>query len=214
VISPHSTSTLLLGILLTGVLHGQGLELDAGIYGHMTSGCLEQFSSSDPADTALSCPGLTLLSPQHPVTRLSFAAAALTIVSMETIMVSMETTTPARVFVPKLNSHLEYWLRRVSNAVSGEFAEVLGMTRGAISEVVDKVKEKRWVQTQSRPGDNRVHLLPLTHHGRHNLPILGKAADQNVSHFFPCLKPSEWLVLKKLLVKIAEKHQIRDVSTA
>jgi DNA-binding MarR family transcriptional regulator len=156
----------------------------------------------------------------------------------------METTKPANVFIPKLENHLGYWLRRVSNEVSGEFArslqakqtsvaewillcelhersqatpgelaDVLGMTRGAISKVVDKLEEKRWIQTQSKHGDNRVQLLSLTHRGRHNLPILGKAADENDSRFFSCLKPSERLALQKLLVKIAENHQIRDIPT-
>jgi DNA-binding MarR family transcriptional regulator len=164
---------------------------------------------------------------------------------METIMVSMETNKPVNGSVPKLENHLGYWLRRVSNVVSGEFArclqrkqtsvaewvllcqlhergqatpselaEVLGMTRGAISKVVDKLQAKRWLQTQSIPGDNRVQLLSLTHQGLHNLPILGKVADANDTHFFSCLKPAERLALQKLLVKIAENHQIRQIPIA
>lgn len=165
-------------------------------------------------------------------------------VSTETIIVSMETNVPDDIDVPKLERHLGYWLRRVSNVVSGEFARslqakqtsvaewvllcelhershatpgelaaVLGMTRGAISKVVDKLQEKRWIQTQSKLADNRVQLLSLTHRGRHNLPILGKAADENDSRFFSCLKPSERLALQKLLVKIAENNQIRAIPT-
>jgi DNA-binding MarR family transcriptional regulator len=159
-------------------------------------------------------------------------------------MVSMETKKCANVSASKLESHLGYRLRRVSNTVSGEFArslhakqtsvaewvllgelhersqatpgelaDVLGMTRGAISKVVDKLEEKRWVQTQSKLGDNRVQLLSLTYQGRHNLPVLGKAADENDAHFFSCLKPSERHALQKLLIKIAENHQIRDIPT-
>ncbi len=164
---------------------------------------------------------------------------------METIIVSMETNKPTDIIVPKLEKHLGYWFRRVSNVVSGGFARslqakqtsvaewvllcelhershatpgelatVLGMTRGAISKVVDKLQEKRWVRTQSKLADNRVQLLSLTAQGRaSNLPILGKAADENDSHCFSCLKPTERLALQKLLVKIAESHQIRNIPT-
>lgn len=156
----------------------------------------------------------------------------------------METKKPAGPRIPKLESHLGYWLRRVSNAVSGEFArklqarqtsvaewvllrelrerrqatpgelaEALGMTRGAVSKVIDKLEEKCWVHTENKQGDSRVRLLSLTRQGRFNLPILAKAADENDAHFFACLNASERSALRKLLAKIADHHHIHNVPT-
>ncbi len=146
--------------------------------------------------------------------------------------------------VSSLESHLGYWLRRVSNAVSGEFAralqerhasvaewvllrelyerkqatpgelaQVLGMTRGAISKVIDKLETKAWVRAQMKDGDNRVRLLSLTREGQRNLPLLAKAADENDAHFFSCLNAGERSALLILLNKVANHHHIRDVPT-
>ena len=159
-------------------------------------------------------------------------------------MVSMETVEPLQDHVSELESHLGYLLRRVSNAVSGEFtralqakqtsvaewvllrelyargqatpgdlAGVLGMTRGAISKVVDKLEAKMWVQAQAAEGDNRVRLLSLTRAGRRNLPVLAKLADENDSQFFNCLEASERRALRRVLVKVADRHHLHDVPT-
>src|ERR1700743_1946548 len=144
----------------------------------------------------------------------------------------------------KLESHLGYWLRRVSNAVSGEFArnlqlrqtsiaewgllrelygrsqatpgelaETLGLSRGAVSKIVDKLEMKRWVKVQTKREDQRVRMLALTHEGRLNLPRLAQDADENDEHFFACLDRNARLTLLRLLVKLADHHQIRDVPT-
>jgi len=141
-----------------------------------------------------------------------------------------------------LESHLGYWLRRVSNTVSGEFArslytrqtsvaewvllrrlhereqatpgelaEALTMTRGAISKIIDKLQAKGWIRSRVNPEDNRGQLLSLTPIGRRKLPELAEIADQNDEHFFACLDAGERAALKRLLSKLAEHHQIRDV---
>ena len=163
---------------------------------------------------------------------------------METILVSMEAAGPPQHHVSGLESHLGYWLRRVSNAVSGEFtralqakktsvaewvllrelyergqatpgdlAEFLGMTRGAVSKVVDKLEAKMWVQAQAKGSDHRVQLLSLTREGRRNLPVLAKVADENDARFFNCLEASERRALQELLARIADRHQFHDVPT-
>lgn len=154
----------------------------------------------------------------------------------------METYPRSRTPALALESHLGYWLRRVSNRVSaafvrslqtrhtsvaewvlllhlwerpgvtpGELAEALTMTRGAISKVVDKLEEKRWVASRVKPEDNRVLLLSLTAEGRRVLPELAKIADDNDTHFFACLDTDERATLRRLLEKLAGCHEIRDV---
>jgi DNA-binding MarR family transcriptional regulator len=163
---------------------------------------------------------------------------------MESIIVSMETTTANEGFAPKLESHLGYWLRRISNAVSGAFAralqekqtsvaewvvlrelhergqtapgelaESLGLTRGAVSKIVDKLDAKGWIQTETKKGDSRFRLLSLTRAGRRSLPVLAEIADQNDARYFDCLSAGEKSTLRKLLIKLADHNHIHDVPT-
>ena len=146
--------------------------------------------------------------------------------------------------IPALESHLGYWLRRVSNAVSGAFsrtlqekqtsvaewvllrelyerghaspgelADVLGLTRGAVSKIIDKLEAKDWVQSDAKQGDNRYRLLSPTPVGRRSLSILATIADQNDASYFDCLSAKEKAILRELLVKLAESHRIHDIPT-
>ena len=143
---------------------------------------------------------------------------------------------------PTLDIHLGYWLRLVSNHVSGNFAralqersvsvaewvalnqiqggtdmtparlaDLMGMTRGAISKVLDKLQEKQWIVRTTSEEDNRVQFLSLTLQGRHALPTLATIADENDEHFFGALNPDEQATLRSLLRKLAELHRINSV---
>ena len=143
-----------------------------------------------------------------------------------------------------LESHLGYWLRRVSNAVSGAFsralqekrtsvaewvvlrelhdreqaepaelADLVGLTRGAVSKIIDKLEAKGWIQSAAKEGDARYRLLSLTREGKRNLPKLAQIADQNDSAYFDCLNAKEKAVLRGLLLKLAEHNRIHDVPT-
>jgi DNA-binding MarR family transcriptional regulator len=162
---------------------------------------------------------------------------------MLTNMVSMESSYSGR-NIPELESHLGYWMRRVSNAVSGgfsraledqqtsvaewvllreihgrgqaqprELAEHLGLTRGAVSKIVDKLEMKGWVQSREKEGDSRFRFLSLTRAGRRSLPVLAEVADRNDASFFGCLNAREKSVFRELLVKIAEHNHIHDIPT-
>jgi DNA-binding MarR family transcriptional regulator len=143
---------------------------------------------------------------------------------------------------PDLESHLGYWLRRVSNHVSGAFgralqtrhtsvaewvvmchvqgcpgitpgevAKTLDLTRGAVSKVIDKLEAKRWIARSTKPQDGRVQLRSLTRQGSRILPELAEIAAQNDREFFEGLHPEERATLRRLLGKLTELHQIRDV---
>jgi DNA-binding MarR family transcriptional regulator len=163
---------------------------------------------------------------------------------METILNSMETTTTTTRQLSQLQSHLGYWLRRVSNAVSGTFARALqekqtsvaewvllrelhergqtapgeladslGLTRGAVSKIVDKLDAKGWIQTDAKAGDSRFRLLSLTKAGRRSLPVLAEIADQNDARYFDCLSAKEKNVLRGLLIKLVEHNRIDNIPT-
>jgi DNA-binding MarR family transcriptional regulator len=141
-----------------------------------------------------------------------------------------------------LETHLGYWLRRVSNSVSGRFAQslqakqtsvaewvllrhlwdrtqatpsemadVLMMTRGAISKIIDKLESKGWIRSKINPEDSRGQLLALSGAGRRVLPELAEIADRNDEIFFSCLNAEERSALRYLLGKLAIHHQMHDV---
>ena len=159
-------------------------------------------------------------------------------------MVSMETTATPAQHLSDLESHLGYWLRRVSNAVSGGFSRALqakqtsvaewvllrelykrdraapgelaatvGLTRGAVSKIVDKLEAKGWIQTEGKEGDSRFRVLSLTRAGFRSLPVLAKIADQNDESFFECLNTREKKILRDLLIKLAEHNRIHGAPT-
>jgi DNA-binding MarR family transcriptional regulator len=163
---------------------------------------------------------------------------------MATIVISMETNIVDAQKLARLENHLGYWLRRVSNAVSGAFARALqekqtsvaewvllrelhergqtapaeladslGLTRGAVSKIVDKLDAKGWIKTEVKEGDSRFRLLSLTRAGRRSLPVLAAIADQNDAHYFDCLSAGEKSTLRELLAKLANHNRIHDVPT-
>jgi len=141
-----------------------------------------------------------------------------------------------------LEVHLGYWLRRVSNHVSGAFAkalqeqqasvaewvvlnhveehpeirpaelaETIGLTRGAISKVLDKLEDKKWLTRKTLEADNRGQILSLTQQGRRILPELREIADRNDQRFFACLSSKEKAMIGQLLRKITSCNEISDV---
>jgi DNA-binding MarR family transcriptional regulator len=142
-----------------------------------------------------------------------------------------------------LEVHLGYWLRRVSNHVSGAFAkalqeqqasvaewvvlnhveehpeirpadlaETIGLTRGAVSKVLDKIEKKRWLARKTLEEDGRGQLLFLTPQGRRILPELREIADRNDRTFFDCLSAKEKAMLGQLLRKLTTSNKISGIA--
>lgn len=70
---------------------------------------------------------------------------------MEIIIVSMEIKCSAHSSICGLEAHLGYWLRRVSNAVSDEFARSLQSRRASVAEWV--LLRHLWDLGQATPGE-------------------------------------------------------------
>jgi DNA-binding MarR family transcriptional regulator len=100
-----------------------------------------------------------------------------------------------------------------SGITPGEIAETLGLTRGAVSKIIDKLEAKSWITSSTKPEDSRVQLLSLTRSGTRLLPQLAKIADENDREFFAVLDPTESATLRRLLGKLADFHKIRGVPT-
>ena len=143
--------------------------------------------------------------------------------------------------VSNLHTHLGYWLRVVSNAVSQNFArkvktegvtvaewvflrmlfdaesiapsqlaENMGMTRGAISKLADRLIEKALIEREENPDDKRAHTLALTNAGHALVPRLAKLADENDAEFFGKLPHEERLRLERVLKTIVSQRDLQN----
>lgn len=91
-----------------------------------------------------------------------------------------------------------------------ELAETLGMTRGAISKLSDRLLNKKLISRTAHEQDGRAHTLALTRTGRELVPALAALADANDEEFFSHLGASEYSVLKALMQRIAAANDLRD----
>jgi DNA-binding MarR family transcriptional regulator len=98
-----------------------------------------------------------------------------------------------------------------SAVTPAQVAAATGMTRGAISKVLDKLEERRWLARSLSISDNRVQHLALTARARHALPELTAIANQNDEHFFHVLDGAEQALLRGLLQKLAAAHHLHTV---
>lgn len=101
----------------------------------------------------------------------------------------------------------------VESASPTRLAEQMGMTKGAISKLADRLTAKGLAARAADPADGRAHALSLTAAGRAKTPILAALADQNDAESFACLAPDERTALVRLLHKIVAAHGLTGVAT-
>jgi DNA-binding MarR family transcriptional regulator len=85
-------------------------------------------------------------------------------------------------------------------------ARKMGMTKGAISKLADRLIDKRLVERTENPNDKRGHALSLSVAGRQKVPILAALADSNDAAFFSALAPQAHGRLRGLLRELIERH--------
>jgi len=92
-----------------------------------------------------------------------------------------------------------------------QIAETLGMTRGAISKLVDRLLAKRLISCRHDKNDRRFQSLLLTAAGRKLVPKLAALADQNDAEFFAPLCPEQRSALLDVLKEIVRHHNLKNV---
>jgi MarR family transcriptional regulator, lower aerobic nicotinate degradation pathway regulator len=143
--------------------------------------------------------------------------------------------------ISALEAHLGYWLRYVSNQVSHAFAlkvtekgvtvaewvvlrelydgeampsllaERLGMTRGAISKIADRLVGKGLIRRDASATDRRAQVLALTVGGRSLVPALAELADRNDEQFFGHLDAATQAAIKAAMQEIVRRQGLRAV---
>ena len=145
--------------------------------------------------------------------------------------------------VSGLETHLGYWLRYVSNHVAHAFAlkvqglgvtvaewvvlrELydsqsmpsalairLGMTRGAISKLADRLEAKGLIEREATEDDGRVQILALTTESRELVPKLAALADKNDEEFFGDLDPSLRETIETAMKAIVRRRALKTTPT-
>ena len=88
-------------------------------------------------------------------------------------------------------------------------AERMGMTRGAISKLADRLINKGMLVRAADPEDGRAQTLALTPAGRALVPRLAALADANDAEFFDHMSPADRTVLLRILRGIVEKRGLK-----
>lgn len=90
-------------------------------------------------------------------------------------------------------------------------ADRIGMTRGAITKLADRLIDKGLVVRRADPQDGRAQTLALTARGRALVPELASLADDNDTEFFRPLTVQERRVLRQLLERLVEQNELKVV---
>jgi DNA-binding MarR family transcriptional regulator len=142
--------------------------------------------------------------------------------------------------ISNLEDHLGYWLRYVSNQVSLSFrqrlagekitvgewvvlrllyegeafpavlAEQIGVTRGAMTKIIDRLYEKNLIDRTELQDDRRFQRIAITKEGLALVPRLAQIADENEVFYFSHLSDAEKMILANLLKQTVEFHNFKN----
>lgn len=90
-------------------------------------------------------------------------------------------------------------------------AERMGMTRGAISRLADRLIAKSLLTRKADLEDGRAQTLRLTAKGRRLVPELAALANANDVEFFDLLPPKDRVTLLRILREIVEKRGLKSL---
>jgi DNA-binding MarR family transcriptional regulator len=87
----------------------------------------------------------------------------------------------------------------------------MGMTRGAISKLADRLIAKSMLVRVADPNDGRAQTLTLTSAGRALVPELAALADENDAEFFDHLASKVRAALLRILREIVERRGLKSL---
>lgn len=87
-----------------------------------------------------------------------------------------------------------------------DLAQRMGMTRGAISKLADRLVSKGLIERACNPDDGRGHMLSLSRTGMEKVPVLARLADDNDAAFLAALDLEQQEQLRALLHRLIDGH--------
>ncbi|HTU34936.1 MAG TPA: MarR family transcriptional regulator [Candidatus Acidoferrum sp.] len=95
----------------------------------------------------------------------------------------------------------------------GVLAERTGLTRGAISKLIDRLFEKKLVIREESAEDRRYQTIGLTSAGRRLVPRLAALADANDAEFFATLSKKDRDALVATLKSLTQANRLTKIPT-
>lgn len=89
-----------------------------------------------------------------------------------------------------------------------KIADITGLTRGAISKLIERLLQKGLVTRTESSQDRRYQDIKLTSDALKIVPKLAGIADENDQRFFSVLSKNDRKNLMDILIKLAEHHQL------
>ncbi len=99
----------------------------------------------------------------------------------------------------------------VETIAPSRLSEQMGMTRGAITKLADRLITKALITRDANPADARAQTLKLTPAGRKLVPELSTLADRNDAEFFGHLSPDERQSLERALNDIVSRRGLTSI---
>ncbi|ARB90707.1 MarR family transcriptional regulator [Legionella longbeachae] len=87
-------------------------------------------------------------------------------------------------------------------------AAITGLSRGAVSKLIDRLLAKNLVSRMESISDRRYQEIKLTAKAIQLIPKLAIIADENDNHFFSVLTASERKSLLEILTKLADLNKL------
>lgn len=87
-------------------------------------------------------------------------------------------------------------------------AEFTGLTRGAVSKLIDRLIKKELVISKASGDDRRYLEISITQKATELIPALSSIADENDESFFSMLTEFERSNLTSILMKLAKAHKL------
>lgn len=94
-----------------------------------------------------------------------------------------------------------------------QLADSCGLTRGAVSKLIDRLVKKDLVSRETVGKDRRFQDINLTEKGREIVPKLAKLADENDKEFFDCLSPEDQEIFLNILKKLTLTNNLKTIPT-
>ncbi|HMD22249.1 MAG TPA: MarR family transcriptional regulator [Alloacidobacterium sp.] len=92
-----------------------------------------------------------------------------------------------------------------------ELAGAMGLTKGPVSRLVDRLLAKKLIARRAHETDGRAQVVRLTASGRTLVPRLAALADKNDAEFFSHFSADEKQALVEAMRKTVEAHGLSAV---
>jgi DNA-binding MarR family transcriptional regulator len=102
-------------------------------------------------------------------------------------------------------------LYRLGPTAPSVLGDAMGMTRGAVSRLLDRVRNKKLITRKTSSQDRRWQVVALTPAGGDLVPGLAALADENDARFFRDLSSGDRQTLLRILKDLVRIHQLKNV---